>query len=83
MYFEREVLNCVKFSFMHIFIIREMELYTETVLMCLVWTTFAVKFLTVTRRKTELLAFNYFQIKEHIVELNLIKSQYDDWRSLS
>lgn len=82
-YFEREALNSVKFSFMHVFIIREMELYTETALMCLQWTTFAVKFLTVTRRKTEPLDFNYFQIKEHTVELNLIKSQSNDWRNLS
>lgn len=80
--FEREVLNSVKFSFMLGFIIREMELYTETALMCLLWTTSTVKFLIVTRRKTELLAFNYFQIKEHIVELSFIKSQYNDWRSL-
>lgn len=40
----------VKFPFLHVFIIREMEIYTETALMCLVWTTFAVKFLTVTKR---------------------------------
>lgn len=82
-YFEREVLDSVKFSLMYVFIIREMELYTETAFMCLLWTTFAVKFLIITRRKTEPLAFNYFQIKEHIVELNLIKSQYSDWRSPS
>lgn len=82
-YFEREVLNSVKFSFMHVLIIREMELYTETALMCLLWITSVVKLLIATRRKTEALTYNYFQIKEHIVELNLIKSQYNIWRSLS
>lgn len=34
MYIEREVLNSVKFCFMLVFIIREMEIYTETALMC-------------------------------------------------
>lgn len=52
MCFERKVLNRVKFCLMHVFTIspiRETEPSIKTALMCLVETTFRVKFLVVTR----------------------------------